>query len=60
MPGTISGLIVLVAPGGALRAAFARPGRLGVGRGRKLELGGRVYSVEDPVEVPCAQPAGEG
>jgi len=60
MPGTVSGLIVRVAPDGALRVALARPGWLGVGRRREIEFGGRVYSVEDPLEVPITQSPTDG
>jgi hypothetical protein len=55
MPGPISGLILRVARDGALRAAVARPGRLLVGRGRKIEFGGRVYSVGEPAADSRAQ-----
>jgi hypothetical protein len=60
MPGTISGLILRVARDGALRAAVARPGRLRVGRWRKIELGGRVYSVGEPGSDPRAQSLTDG
>jgi hypothetical protein len=64
--GAVSGLILLVAPNGSVRAAMTRPGRLGLARDRevprerKLERDGVAYTVEDPIEILLPRPAADG